>query len=725
MEVALVALTWFAGQLVFFHEQWSSGFARVMGDPGAARFIIYVNENWYQSLLGHAAWRTPAFYFPVRNTLGLSDTFLLWQVVYAPARALGADPFLAYQLVLLASSAVGFFTFYLLVRTLWRPPIALALLGAALFTFSNALYANANHPQFFGVLLLPSVCLLGVATWRAAQRGARSAAAWGAAFGALGVLVVYSTYYVGFFAILAVAIAGILTLLITPRSTVARIVAVVKTGWFALVGVALGAVLPAVLFAVTFLPALRSAGGYKLQSANYFAPQLLDLVNVGVGNLLWGTSLVRGAVHGTASLSERDYAITPILLLVTLVAVVLATVRERRDVQKVDRRYSPMILAATGVIMLVLPMSSGNNVDTQHSLWRAVYWIPGASGIRAIDRISVVAAGMLVLALIDAGARLYPWLRARLPAPVLIAGFSVVALGLPRAGQRDQHVAHLAPGPARAPERRGSAAERVCKLLRGVDHGVAAAPRPGPDHRDAAERQVRDPDPQRHERLVPEGLAPVLPHAPPGGALGPGVLRWRQQLDRRQAPDARLRAQPRHQPMVPLRGAGHPVTRRTWRTGRGGRAPGVRTPTTFSGLRTSLYSSSPNASAHHHTRLAAPGPSGRPAAAAVTTTRALRVAVATPSYPPELGGLGQHVRSLATALAGAGCEATVLTQVRGDLPVPSGRSESEHLKVVRFKSQVGGRRFGYAPRLRRYAHEHRGDFDVVHALSTTRRSRSR
>lgn len=430
MEVALVALTWFAGQLVFFHEQWSSGFARVMGDPGAARFIIYVNENWYQSLLGHAAWRTPAFYFPVRNTLGLSDTFLLWQVVYAPARALGADPFLAYQLVLLASSAVGFFTFYLLVRTLWRPPIALALLGAALFTFSNALYANANHPQLFGVLLLPSVCLLGVATWRAAQRGARSAAAWGAAFGALGVLVVYSTYYVGFFAILAVAIAGILTLLITPRSTVARIVAVVKTGWFALVGVALGAVLPAVLFAVTFLPALRSAGGYKLQSANYFAPQLLDLVNVGVGNLLWGTSLVRGAVHGTASLSERDYAITPILLLVTLVAVVLATVRERRDVQKVDRRYSPMILAATGVIMLVLPMSSGNNVDTQHSLWRAVYWIPGASGIRAIDRISVVAAGMLVLALIDAGARLYPWLRARLPAPVLIAGFSVVALVL-------------------------------------------------------------------------------------------------------------------------------------------------------------------------------------------------------------------------------------------------------------------------------------------------------
>jgi glycosyltransferase involved in cell wall biosynthesis len=94
------------------------------------------------------------------------------------------------------------------------------------------------------------------------------------------------------------------------------------------------------------------------------------------------------------------------------------------------------------------------------------------------------------------------------------------------------------------------------------------------------------------------------------------------------------------------------------------------------------------------------------------------VAVATPSYPPELGGLGSHVRSLATALAGQGCEATVLTQVRGRADgATHPRAEGDTLRVVGFKNRVGGRRFGYAPRLRRYAHEHRSEFDVVHAFS--------
>ncbi|HEV3211870.1 MAG TPA: hypothetical protein VGZ03_00600 [Acidimicrobiales bacterium] len=422
-EFLLVAGVWLLGQLVFFREQWTSGFDRIMGDPGAARFIIYVNENWYQSLLGHAAWRTPAFYFPIQHTLGLSDTLLLWQVVYTPARALGADPFLAYQLVLVASSALGFATFYLLVRTLWHPPIALRLLGAAVFTFSNALYVNANHPQLFGVLLVPSVCLLGVAAWRAAQRGDPRGALWGAAFGALGVLVAYSTYYVGFFVGLAAVIAAILAVLVAPRATLASCGTALRRGWLVLLGVALGAVLPAILFAVTYLPALHAAGGYKLQSAYFFRASLPDLVNVGVGNLLWGSTLVHGVVHGTAALSERDYAPTPILLVLSLLAAVLASIREHRDAAPPGgRRYSSAVLASTGLLLALAPMAIGSTF-----LWRAVYWIPGASGIRAVDRITVVASGLLVLALVDAGARLAPWLRAAVPRPALVAGVCALA----------------------------------------------------------------------------------------------------------------------------------------------------------------------------------------------------------------------------------------------------------------------------------------------------------
>ena len=423
VEALIVAGGWLVGQLVFFRAQWSSGFDRVMGDPGAARFIIYVNENWYQSLLGHASWRNPAFYHPIKNTLGLSDTFLLWQVIYTPARALGADPFLSYQLVLVASSALGFVTFYLLVRTLWHPPIALGLLGAALFTFSNALYVNANHPQMFGLLLLPSVCLLGVASWRAAQRRAPRGMLWGAAFGALGVLILYSTFYVGFFSLLALVIAALVAVIAAPRASVASVLSAIRGGWKVVVGIAVGAVLPAILFAITFLPALHAAGGYKLQSAYFFRANLPDLLNVGTGNLLWGASVVHGLVHGTAALSERDYAVTPVLLVLSLIAAVASTIREHRDPAPPNgRRYSCAVLTTTGVVLLLLPMAIGATF-----LWRAVYWIPGASGIRAVDRISIVACGVLALALVDGATRLTPWLRSAVPRPALIVGACVLA----------------------------------------------------------------------------------------------------------------------------------------------------------------------------------------------------------------------------------------------------------------------------------------------------------
>jgi hypothetical protein len=423
-EALLVAGTWAVGQLVFFRAQWGSGFNRVMGDPGAARFIIYINENWYQALRGHAQWRNPAFYYPLRNTLGRSDTLLLWQLVYAPARALGADPFLAYQLTLVALSVVGFVSLYALVRTLWRPPIALALLGAVLFSFSNALYVNANHPQLFGVLLVPAVCLLGVWSWRAGVAGrAWPAGLLGAATGALAVLVLYSTYYVAYFAALAALVAGVLALVVAPRATVASVRTLVRVGWASPVGAVVGAIGPGVLFAVTFVPGLHASGGYDVAAARFFAPRLADLVNVGSGNLVWGSSLVVHAVHGKAAADERAYAVTPILLLASLVAAVLATVREHRDpAPERGRRYSAAVLAGTGVVLLVLPMLVGGAF-----LWQAVSWIPGAEGIRAVDRIAIVAEGVLVLALVDAVARLLPWLRVRVPRPALVAGAAVLA----------------------------------------------------------------------------------------------------------------------------------------------------------------------------------------------------------------------------------------------------------------------------------------------------------
>jgi len=110
----------------------------------------------------------------------------------------------------------------------------------------------------------------------------------------------------------------------------------------------------------------------------------------------------------------------------SLLATLVASLREHRDVAPPEgRRYSSAVLAATGCILLLVPMAIGGTF-----LWQAVYWIPGASGIRAVDRVSVVACGVLVLAMVDAVARLAPWLRASLPRPALVAGFCALAVVL-------------------------------------------------------------------------------------------------------------------------------------------------------------------------------------------------------------------------------------------------------------------------------------------------------
>ena len=98
----------------------------------------------------------------------------------------------------------------------------------------------------------------------------------------------------------------------------------------------------------------------------------------------------------------------------------------------------------------------------------------------------------------------------------------------------------------------------------------------------------------------------------------------------------------------------------------------------------------------------------------------LRVAIATPSYPPDLGGLGNHVHDLAAALADLGCAVSVMSQfsTRVKARPPLIERYSENLTVRRFPNRFGGHRFGYAPSLRRYVEHNDGDFDVLHAFGS-------
>src|ERR1700740_3377860 len=102
------------GALMCFRDQWTTGFTKLMGNDGDTRLIAYICEHWFRVFHGQDSWLNPQFYYPIKHLLGWSDTFLLFEVFYAPLRLVGLDPFIALQVTVILLSLVGFASFYYL-----------------------------------------------------------------------------------------------------------------------------------------------------------------------------------------------------------------------------------------------------------------------------------------------------------------------------------------------------------------------------------------------------------------------------------------------------------------------------------------------------------------------------------------------------------------------------------------------------------------------------------
>ncbi len=92
----------------------------------------------------------------------------------------------------------------------------------------------------------------------------------------------------------------------------------------------------------------------------------------------------------------------------------------------------------------------------------------------------------------------------------------------------------------------------------------------------------------------------------------------------------------------------------------------------------------------------------------------MRIALVTPRYLPEIGGVEIHVGHLARRLAAAGHSVDVLTQAT---PSDAGLDRADGATVRRFPTRLGGRTYPFAPGLWCYISRHSLDYDVVHVHS--------
>ncbi len=377
---------WIVAASIFFAEVLASGFARLVGDQGDGRLAVYLDEWWFVVVHGRGSWRTPPFFTPTPNTLGLTDTYLIDQVVYAPFRLLGADPYLAYQLTAIALTAVGFVGWSIMVRRLFHASLAVRLVSATLFAFSGGLALHGEHPQLFGIEVIPWIVVSVAGSWTAPTRRGQFVLGWVAGF--VTMVEAASTFYVFYFAAMALLAFSVLRAVVTPRRAWSVGRSVLTTTPMALVGAVGGLALGGALFASIYLPAYRVVGGYPRALVLSFAPVPSDLVNLGSTDLLRGSvsTWLAGprATHG----GEVSYGLSPLLLGVTVVLLVGVSIAQR----SLSAVATPLCLLLVSLSGAVIAVRWGS-----FFAWDLVRWLPGASAIRAVGRTGLMANAVLLL----------------------------------------------------------------------------------------------------------------------------------------------------------------------------------------------------------------------------------------------------------------------------------------------------------------------------------------
>jgi len=415
------AICWVPGCLVFFRDQFTSGFDRIGGDGADARLVVVLHEHWFNVFRGRASWTSPNFFFPAKGALGYSDTLFLNQIFYGPLRAIGLDPFLAFEWAVILLSLLGFAGFFLLCRTELSLGVGASAALATAFAFANNLNIISVHPQLYALYWLPALLLLLLRVARAQSRLRR--AAWGAVSGLLFGLMLFSAYYIAWFVVLAAIVLALVYGSLSIRIVGwRRVVGLARSAIAGVVGFAGGTIAGLVPFLIVYVPVLRATGGRTYEQVMSYAATPRDVLNLGRSNYLWGPVVRSHVPVGHLLNTETSLAVTPLLFVLAAGAVALA----------IRHRGSPglatltRLCAATGItaaILAVLPIRFGFG-----SLWR-IPWVlmPGAEGIRAIGRVDLVVAPMVCLT-VALGLVLVErtWSRTAPRAPLLSAGLTLL-----------------------------------------------------------------------------------------------------------------------------------------------------------------------------------------------------------------------------------------------------------------------------------------------------------
>lgn len=381
------------------------------GNIGDARWTLGLHEHWYRVWTGQDAIRDLAYYFPLPNTLGSSDAFLVQGQFYSLARLLGFDQLNSWLIAGISFFLVGALGVAALSRRLLDGPWTQSAM-VALTVASYPMLAGLDHVQLFGMLSVSwiFVGLADVLGRRHVRRGL-------ALLVLVPPLLALSSWYALMLAALVLGFLALALLLLSSGAGIARTVRQVAGDLWGAVRSVPGAVL-AVLFVGlwvgvlwVYLPSrglLPTSGWVDVVA---YSPRWSDLWNATMGGGGLFSDLYARFPEYARSNNEQQLGFPPVLFLAFVVAG-LAVLRS----SVLGRRTPPAdpagiggsrgvgragLLAACLTVVAVLAFILMD--DRGLSFFRFAWvHVPGFEAVRAPFRVMSILAGMAVFVVLRA-----------------------------------------------------------------------------------------------------------------------------------------------------------------------------------------------------------------------------------------------------------------------------------------------------------------------------------
>jgi hypothetical protein len=372
--------------------------AKLIGDAQDARLNNFILEHWFSVFKFQESPADLPIFYPLSDTLGYSDMLFGFSIPYSLLRLCSIDMFTANKIVLIAIHALGSVGMFLLLRRKFNLSIAAALIGTLIFSYSSAYHVRTGHTQLFFFSVLPILLHLVINFFQDFHGSETVRLRRGLVIIVLFGLILNTSFYVGFFVMLASSIY-LAQYLIRGRSRIRNMIqfvwSFITTRWLEVViyGVALLLVLTP--FFLVYYPITQTFGHRAWTDLSL--PNWYSLFNSSPQNRLWGGMLQ------TMNLINGGWEFSVGFGLLTGVALTTSIIHFNRKVPHATDFPLSKIYSGFSIVVVVI-LAIIIRVDGFSLWWFIFKYFPTATGIRAVARMEFFAtlfAAVLIAAFVD------------------------------------------------------------------------------------------------------------------------------------------------------------------------------------------------------------------------------------------------------------------------------------------------------------------------------------